>query len=357
MDGFQQRIGYNGKIDDISIQLCKDYGLGKFISNNIIFTGYEDLNYILKTLNGQFFVKIFRQERTDADCKRIVDVYLEAIKKGVNHPNLFESNQGFMYSMEIGNTKLRLCAMQFVEGDNFYGMNEKPALDEIKIVAKQAALINSMGMKPVQIYDSWAIVNFLSEFDKKAEYLPKDDLELIEPLVMQFKQIEIESLPHCFVHGDITCTNLMRGKDDKLWIIDFSCSNWYPRIQELAVLGCDVCFHPDDKNKSEQSLKALLSEYQKTIRLSNDEMKKLPTYIRLAHGMHLLCAGYEKYKNGNNTKENEYFLNHGRTGLRQTSGTNEVLSLIIETKSDLEEALKTFPSSKPKKIKKESFLS
>ena len=28
---FKKRIGYDEKIDDISIQLCKDYNLGKFI--------------------------------------------------------------------------------------------------------------------------------------------------------------------------------------------------------------------------------------------------------------------------------------------------------------------------------------
>ena len=32
---------------------------------------------------------------------------------------------------------------------------------------------------------------------------------------------------------------------------------------------------------------------------------------------HVLCATYEKKVNNNNTKENEYFINIGKSGLRQ----------------------------------------
>ena len=315
---FQKRIDYKGKIDDISVQLCKDYNIGKFISNEIMPTGYEDFNYVIETSKGKFFVKIFMKERSNSDCKRLVDVYIEAIRKGVSHPKLLESNQGFLYKNEIGGTKLRLCIMQFIEGKDFFNLNEKPTIDELKVLAKQAALINSMNIKPTHIYDSWAIVNFLQELEKKREYVSKDDMKLIEPLKKGFKEMNIESLPHCFVHGDIIATNVIRDNKDNLWIIDFSVGNYYPRINELAVLACDLCFDLKDKEKSESNFKTVLSEYQKTIKLTKEELKALPTYIKLAHAMHVILASYQKFTKGNNTKENEYFLNHGRTGIRQT---------------------------------------
>jgi Ser/Thr protein kinase RdoA (MazF antagonist) len=316
---FQKRIGYKGKIDDVSVKLCKDYNLGKFLSNEIVPTGYEDFNYVIETSKGKFFVKVFRKELDDKDCERMVNVYLEAINRGVNHPKLFKSNQGSLYMKEIEGTKLRLCVMQFIEGDNFYNLGEKPTINDLKIVARQAALIDSMNIKPKHVYDNWAIVNIIQEFEQKKEYILKDDLKLLEPLVKAFKEMNIDSLPHCFIHGDITCTNLMKDKDGKLWIVDFSVGNYYPRIQELAVLACDVCFDLKDKKKSESNFKTVLSEYQKSIRLTKEELETLPIYIRLAHAMHAICASYEKFAKGNNTKENEYFLNHGRTGLRQTT--------------------------------------
>ncbi len=246
-----------------------------------------------------------------------MDVYIEAIRQGVNHPKLLKSNQGFLYMNNIGGTKLRLCVMDFIEGKDFFNLNEKPTIDELKTLAKQAALINMMNIKPKHIYDSWAIVNFIQEFERKRKYISKDDLKYLEPLLKDFKEMNIEGLPHCFVHGDIISTNVIRDKDGNLWIIDFSVGNYYPRIQELAVLACDLCFDLKDKEKGESNFKTVLSEYQKVIKLTKEELRVLPTYIKLAHAMHVICASYEKFAKGNTTRENEYFLSHGRAGLRQ----------------------------------------
>jgi selenocysteine-specific elongation factor len=42
--------------------------------------------------------------------------------------------------------------------------------------------------------------------------------------------------------------------------------------------------------------------------ISKEELKALPTYIKLAHAMHVILASYQKFAKGNNTKENEYFF-------------------------------------------------
>lgn len=319
------RIGYGGRIDDVSIRLCKDYALGKFVSNRIIPTGYEDFNYTLVTSKGKFFVKIFMKKRSDGDCKRLVDVYVKAVQRGIKHPRILESNQGFYYVINSKGTKLRLCVMNFIEGRDFFNLNKKPTINELRVLAKQAVLINTMNIEPKYIYDSWAIVNFIKEFEKKKKYILKDDLRYLEPLISDFKQTNIEKLPHCFVHGDIIATNVIRDKNGNLWITDFSVSNYYPRIQELAVLACDLCFDLKNKKTSEHNFESVLAEYQKTIELTADELSTLPTFIKLAHAMHVICASYEKFANGNSSKENEYFLNHGRTGLRSLLGSNRAL--------------------------------
>jgi Ser/Thr protein kinase RdoA (MazF antagonist) len=167
------------------------------------------------------------------------------------------------------------------------------------------------------IYDAWAITNFLKEFKKKGKSLSKDDLKLVEPLVKKYKELKIEELPHCFVHGDIIATNLMKDNKGNLWIIDFSVSNYYPRIQELAVLACNLFFEENNKDKSKENLEIALKEYQKVIALTKEELNVLPIYIELAHAMHLLSANFEKVKKNNQTDENEYWLNQGRIGLIQ----------------------------------------
>jgi Ser/Thr protein kinase RdoA (MazF antagonist) len=85
----------------------------------------------------------------------------------------------------------------------------------------------------------------------------------------------------------------------------------------LAVLACNLFFNEKSRAESENNLRIMLNEYQKTITLTAKELDSLPTYIKLAHAMHLLCANYEKVVNKNNLQENEYWLEQGRAGLNQ----------------------------------------
>lgn len=102
-----------------------------------------------------------------------------------------------------------------------------------------------------------------------------------------------------------------------MWVIDFSVSNYYPRIQELAVLACDVCFDDSSRNNSERKLAAALDEYQKIIPLKKQELDALPLFVKIAHAMHVIGGTYEKAVHHNATKENAHWIQQGRAGLQQ----------------------------------------
>lgn len=314
---FKKRIDFKGDIKELSIRICKDYNLGEFKANKIITTGYEDFNYILETARGSFFVKVFAIFRGEEDCKRYVEIMEETINRGVSTPRLLKNEAGeYLDKVNIDNSKLRLVLLEFIKGKTFYELNKKAEREDIIFLAKQAAIINSINIQPKPVYDAWAVINFLEEYNKKAKYLSEEDLLLIKPLVGKFSELNIERLPRCFVHGDIISTNVIKEKN-KLWIIDFSVSNYYPRIQELAVLACNIWFDEKSKKNSEENIKIALKEYQTKIKLTQNELKALPKYIELAHGMHLLSANYEKVVNNNQTPENEYWISQGRMGLKQ----------------------------------------
>lgn len=314
---FKQRIGFNGDLKEISKIICIDFNLGEFFNFEIILIGYEDFNFSLTTTKGKFFVKIYANFRTLDDCKRNTEIMVKTLEARVSIPKLYKSDQGYLHILKIGSSTLRMCVMDFIDGKDLFTSKALITKKDRFFIAHQASLINSINIKPKKVYDSWAITNFQLEFKKKGQYLDSDDLKLVEPLVEKFQNLEIETLPHCFTHGDIIRTNVIKDKDNNIWIVDFSVSNCYPRIQELAVLACDVLFNKDNKKKSEQNLKEALGEYQKMIKLTSRELASLPTYIKLAHTMHVLCATYEKKANNNNSKENEYFLDIGKSGLRQ----------------------------------------
>lgn len=317
MNKFFQRIDYDGKLEDVSLTLCNDFDIGELVSNKLVMAGYEDFNFILETTKNKYFIKVFANFRSDEDCIRYIDILLKVIQEGVSFPKLLKFNESYFHIKSINNTKLRLCVMEYIDGESYYFLGEKPSIDEIKFLAYQAALINSIDIKPEFIYDSWAATSFLNEFKNKGKYLSQQDLKVVEPLVKKFKDIDIEKLPHCFVHGDIIATNVMKDKNGKIRIIDFAVSNYYPRIQELAVLACNILFDEEDKLKSESNLRVALDEYQKVIKLTQRELEVLPTYIELAHAMHILLSSYEKMVEKNDSKENEYWLNQGRIGLFQ----------------------------------------
>lgn len=316
MNNFQKRINYQGDLKPFLQQVCKDFNIGEYNAHEIVPIGYEDFNLFVITNKGKYFVKVFGSFRSKDECNRYVGIMESALKAGVSHPLLFKSNQGYLYELSKNSLTDRICVMQYIDGKIFYELQATPSAEEKRFIIKQAALINKINITPSTIYDQWAITNFLKEYEKKNKYLSEEDKKLIEPMVEAYNSLSIDGLPHCFVHGDITKTNTMRSANGDIYILDFAVANYYPRIQELAVILCDLFFDAKNPNAFPQNYDLALNEYQNYISLTADELKKVPEYVKLAHTMHVLLANYEKVANNNSSSENEYFLGMGRAGLR-----------------------------------------
>lgn len=311
---FLQRVNYKGNpLDFVSI-VCGDYDIGRCISYEIVKMGYEDLNIVIKTNKGKYFAKFFASFRDKKECDRYVDIMLKVLSAGVSHPKLYKSSQGYLHKIKIGKSVLRLCLMEYMKGKTFYELGMDPTIEESKFLANQAAIINQMSIKPEFLYDQWAIVNFCKEHKEKGKYLNNEDKRLLNPLYNKFSNYDIGKLPHCFVHGDILRTNVIKTDEEKLYIIDFAVSNYYPRIIELSVL---YCFFMDinDFKKTKQMFGVVIDEYQKNIKLTSDEKNEFPFFLKLAHAMHILQANYQKVVEKNNSAENKYWLELGRKGL------------------------------------------
>jgi Ser/Thr protein kinase RdoA (MazF antagonist) len=319
MNNFQKRINYQGDLNPILQNVCRDFDIGKYASYEMVPIGYEDFNLFVRTDKGKYFVKVFGAFRDKRECSRYVEIIEGVLKAGVSHPKLYKSTQGYLYEASNGSLTDRLVVMQYIDGKIFYELQTTPTAQDMRFVIKQAALINTIPIKPPPVYDHWAITSFLKEYEEKGRYLPGGDKNFIEPLVEIFNSLSIEHLPHCFVHGDITKTNTMKSTTGNIFILDFAVANYYPRIQELAVILCDLFFNPDNPQTFPENYDLAVREYRKYISLTDDELDKLPGYIRLAHAMHVLLANYEKVVNKNTSDENEYFLRMGRIGLTYTN--------------------------------------
>lgn len=71
---FQKRINYQGNLNLILSKVCQDFKIGQYQTYEVVPIGYEDLNLILKTNKGKFFVKIFASFRDEKECQRYIKI-------------------------------------------------------------------------------------------------------------------------------------------------------------------------------------------------------------------------------------------------------------------------------------------
>ena len=311
---FKNRINLNTDLNIISKQVCKDYGLGEYISDTIITVGYEDFNYILETTKGKYCIKIFNKERTDEDCKNYIDRIELASKTDINTPRLYKANNESECIVEVDGIKYRLCVFEYINGSSFFDLGIIPNEDEIKEIIRQMAIIHKQQLNSEFIYDKWAIVNFIEEFEDKKTYLNEDDHKKLSDVLNKFKNIDMKNLPHAFTHGDIISTNVMKDNNGKLWIIDFAVSNYLPRIVDLAVSSCNLCLNPDNIEETKRKTNMILREYEKYNKLTDYEKEVFPIFFDIANAMGILQISYLASK-GEASAEDRFWYNESKKGL------------------------------------------
>lgn len=309
----RERINFQGEFSELLTDVAKSYNLGSFVDFEFIKTGYEDVNLRLVTSKGNYFVKIFADSRDDAECLRLINIIKSAIDKNIPHPQFLKRDVGYIFRNQYEQFNIRLAVFEWIEGKTFYELKRNPNESELKEIIRIAALSNTIDYKPPFLYDSWALVNYDKELKKAKKYLSEKEISIFENLQSDLDKVDIDKLPHVLVHGDLISTNIIKSKA-KIYFVDYSVANFYPRIVELAVLMADVMFDPTGKIGVEKYYKLLLREYQKYEKLEIKELETLPLFIKLAHAMHIIRATREKNE-GRGSEENNHWLNLGKKGL------------------------------------------
>ena len=307
MAEFEDRINLKQPLDELSKQVCEEYGLGEFINNQLIEIGYEDYNYVLTTSSGKFVVKVFSSDRTNDDAHMLAQRATVAYENGVSSPKIHKTKDGeTLFIFCLNNIEFRVLVMEYIDGSNFYCLKQLPSEGELKIIATELAKLNNIEYKPNFIYDKWAIVNFVEEYNKNISLVCDEDKPLIDQAYEMFKSCDFSKLKHGFVHGDIIETNVIKNKQGKLFFIDFSVSNYLPRIVDLAVTICDLCLDLENIHDAKQRAKIFVEAYEKTSPLSDYEKQALRKFIVCHQAITILETTREKEIEGNTTEENEF---------------------------------------------------
>ena len=277
----RERIAYEGELEPVFARVGEVYHLGGALGHEVVMTGYEDLNVVLNTESGKHFAKVFSADRTPDEVTRFGNIMSAVLGQGVQHPDIYQQNHQLIYTDQ--ESRLSMVVMKHVEGRTFYDTGQVPDDEELRQIMRQAVLINSVPIKPPFLYDSWAVQSLQDVFEPIKTRIPSEDAELIEGALTDFAGIDQARLPHCFVHGDLVKSNILKGDDSKIYILDFSVSNWYPRIQELAVIVGNLL-------NSEETTEPYLDTLKKAVKfyvseggeLTEKEVKVLPAFARAA---------------------------------------------------------------------------
>lgn len=311
------RLAYNGSLAPVIKRLSAAYQIGGLTDFSVIGVGYEDCNVVVETEQGKFVAKIFSKVRTQQDIARYASIMEKVVETGVNHPPLLRNSDGQVTYVDPYANGISLVLMDFIEGETFFELNRAPDNQERQEILEQAARINRLPYHPPYIFDSWAIPNIRIMLDRTGQFIEPEDLKLVEEVLRRYNAIPLDGLPQCFVHGDFTKANVLKAKNGALYILDFSVANWYPRIQELAVIAANL-LHEDNNQTSLSDKCALVAEeYSRLNPLTKVERLHLQDYALAGVVMEFMGSHQEKYLHGNDTDETDYWFNLGREELRK----------------------------------------
>jgi len=306
------RIEYSGDITSLIGRMSAAFQIGEATQFSVVEVGYEDCNVVIEAGEKRFFAKLFAKDRTPEEIARYTQIMKTVVNAGINHPELLRIKQDqVVYKDGLVSAVL----MPFIQGKTFFDLDRTPNQEEQQAITEQAALINRVTYKPSFLFDGWAIPNIKQSFDRVREFMSEEDKGMVEKAIKTYETIPIGNLPHAFVHGDLTKANVMKGEDGKMYILDFSVANWYPRIQELAVMAANLT-HDSQSTLSDRCI-SIAKDYSKFNSLTSEENNSLYPYALAGVAMELIGAHIEKFINGNEGEETDFWLSLGRDGLRE----------------------------------------
>lgn len=305
-------------LEAAAADLAARCGIGAVRSLARITTGYEDTNLDVQTDTGRYVVKLFDPLRPAHIPGRTVDLIALARRQGVRLPRLLPDRAGRVLHTTAAGVALVMPRLPAVD---YYVLGRPPSRTELTDVVEQSARIHLIEAHPTPVHDEWAIGNLPALATQLRPVLDAEQQHLIATAEGAFGKIDQAALPRTLIHGDLTKGNVLAAPDGAITLIDFSCCDRHPRIQELAVIAANLTHDPDAIPILDRArLIAELYPRQPPFRpLSPTEHVALPAYTFAAAAMEFLGAVREDRFYGNRTSENLMVMELGLLGLRQAA--------------------------------------
>lgn len=313
---FDERLGDTKDIDALLVRATEYFNVGHLQNHEIITLGFEDYNVKLETDAGSYVVKIFAVENSELRAGRSEKVLAAAMKANIAHPHVYSGSEGLVYLDQ--ETGLRAICMDFVQGHTFY-KTDPPSDDQLKKIIEQAVKINQLEINTEHYADEWSVTNIEAMYERTRGVVPPENKKLVEHAINLYRQIPVEQLPVCIVHGDIIKSNVIVDESGTPFIVDFSCTNMYPRVQELSAI-CANLLNGDGLSVRQRNQKVVAMYKEFGGELVELEVKWLYNYTAGAIAMEYLGCLAEVMESGEDNEEISYWRELGLSGLKSING-------------------------------------
>lgn len=293
MENIYNRIGMQINLKRLSIEICQEYNIGNYIKHKLIENaGIDDLSYILCTDKSKFLIKIINHNKTIQEINQFIKKNDIISKNRLQSPRIILNKGNHIYSTEINGLYVNCCIIEYIDGNDLYTIGKKISKDDIDKLIDIIIPMHKIKDTLTIDYDEYCFMKINEVYKKTKSKIPKKLKNEVEKFLDEYKKIDFKKLPLCFVHGDLISSNIMKDKNEKLWLIDFFESGTGVRILDIVKILNGVLFLYYDKENSKELEKYFLDKYQSYSKLTDYELKVLPTLRKADSYVGLMLGEY-----------------------------------------------------------------
>lgn len=244
--------------------------------------GYEDANILITSDNGLFVAKMFSKERSEKNRQDYVKILQILKSKGIPVIDLISGKEGFMGNI-IG---VDFFITKFFNGNNF--VTNTPTVDDMIKIASYLGKINNINIPVEESYDSWGNKNLLKEYHKYKGILDNPQIQLLNPIIQKYSQIDFNGFSKTFIHGDMQRKHVLKNSEDNYCILDFGCMAYDAAIIDLSTFLAWFCLQKDNWNQIESIYPKVISAYLKNHALTEKELSLIPLLTKASYAAYFL---------------------------------------------------------------------
>lgn len=312
MEKIFDRIGKEIDLEELSKNICITYKLGDYNKYKLILVGIDDLSYVLNTSKGRYLVKIINHEKTNEEINEFVKKSIAIMKNNIRAPKLILYKENYLFTYDIDDLHINLVVMEYIDGSDLYSSNKQITKQDIDKIINILVPLHKIKEKiENKEYDEYCFMKIKKDYLKTKNVLPKRIKEQVEKMIKEFDKIELEKLTKCFIHGDLISTNIMKDKNEDLWLIDFYQSGIGLRILDIVKILNSVIDNYKYENDTEELERYFIEEYNKRMPFTAYELEILPILRKIDVCVGMMMETFDAIE-GRDNEENQYWLENDK---------------------------------------------